>query len=268
MGVSAPNPRIVQGSTVVKKNFWSSLQKTTQNKPTTPPNSVKKEVVYVKKLMLTISDLQKKKKIQAVSCGRHPWNMLLSDLRWPRWELTLGLSIYLPTSCLLLAPSQWRSLWKVSCIQPSSCSVFQILFCHVGLLFHRSSNSPHDFWCLLPTEAASRLGFCSLFWISNLTKFVPVWDSEIQRSNRLRLLGYCGGDPGDWTHKLKSQWEVWIVMWGNWWVLGHMAHLYIEGHQKGQRKQRSENGWCWELDPEQGLLSLRPCFGTGWTRPS
>lgn len=110
-------------------------------------------------------------------------SLLLGDTCETHWYLTSVAearthfrTLYLFNHFMPYPPSlllSERSLRKVSCIQPSIYSVSHTSFCHVGLLFHRTSCSPGDFSCLLSTEIVRRLRFCHLLGIFHLSKFVP-----------------------------------------------------------------------------------------------
>lgn len=90
------------------------------------------------------------------------------------------------------------------------------------------------------------------------------------------------GRVGFWNPKEKWLAQVSEILWGEprklntETGLSYVGDLVSSGSlstpiywRASKRSQHTnKNSWCWELDPEQGLLSLHPCFGTGWRRPS
>lgn len=160
---------------------------------------------------------------------------------WLKWELILGLCIYLITLCLssFLAEEACEKFLVSS--QASTLFVFQTLFYYIGLLFHRTSHSPGSFLCLLSTEIVSRLGFCCLLGIFHLAKFVPCGilksKGEVTGSGFWAIVGKTQEIE---YRNVKSKWEVRMVILVACWVLDHIAHLYVEGQQKGHRKQRNK----------------------------
>lgn len=119
-----------------------------------------------------------------ISCfQKDPDSLLLGDTCETHCYLTFVAearthfrTLYLITSCVII-PHSFSA--KEACEkflvsnQASTLFVSHTLFCHVGLLFHRTSCSPGDFSCLLSTEIVPRLRFCYLLGIFHLTKFVP-----------------------------------------------------------------------------------------------